>query len=95
VTTEELLDAIVKVTTPLRMGDGIDAAALETLTATLGRLAGEWSGRAEVPKDAAAALAELYPAVTGASYAYPTDYGDQVRDLAETLFDLVSTCFGD
>lgn len=94
-TTDELLDAVVKVTTPLRMHDGIDEPAVERLTATLTRLAAEWAGRTEIPKGAAGVLAELYPAVFGASYGYPDDYAQRVRDLAETLFDLVSACFAD
>ena len=88
-----LLAAAEGLLVPLRMGDGLDEAALARLESALDDFASAWRGEAMIPKAAASVLAELCPALETSSYLYPDERGNVVRQQAAMLSDRVAQCF--
>jgi hypothetical protein len=89
---EALITAAERFTVPLRMGQGIDDIAYESLRDALRMCAIAWRTEDLVPKVAANVLVDLYPAVEASSYIYGDDYGPRVRAIAEEIGDLVRSC---
>lgn len=90
--TAGLAEAVERLTVPLRMGDGVDETALGELSTLLTGLAEQWQGRADVPKEAAGLLVELYPAMVGAIGLYQDDQAQAIQDAAEQVLDLALAC---
>lgn len=77
---------------PLRMMKGFDEEEFKELCAALQACAKDWEKSELIPKIGANILVDLYPAMLSASYLYPADIGQMVREQAEFVADLVRAC---
>jgi hypothetical protein len=87
-----LLTAANEVTVPLRLGDGLDDIALESLRSALRRCAQAWANDQLIPKAGANVLVDLANAVEATANLYPEGYRQRVQDVAWELADLVRAC---
>lgn len=77
---------------PLHGGEGINEPALDELKEVLAEVAAEWQHEETVPKDAAALLVELYPALIGNIDIYPEDQAERIQAVCEELLELSLAC---
>jgi len=89
---EALIVAAEKLTVPLRMRQGLDEAAYDSLRQALRVCADAWRERDTVPKVAANVLVDLAPAIEASSYLYSDDYRARVQQAAVEIGDLVRAC---
>ena len=73
----------------LRMGDGIDAAALEALKKSIVEAGEEWRSEMELPKPLVHDIVGLYSAVQGSSNVYDEEYANRVRAVARELETMI------
>jgi hypothetical protein len=90
---EPLMAAVESVLVPLRMGQGLDDIALAGLEAAIDSFADHWSGERLIPKQAAAIVAEIWPALDSCAALYDEAGSDLIRRVAARLTERVSRCF--
>lgn len=86
---QSFVAAVEDFTVPLRLGDGIDDAALNELKATIAAVTSTYRSVDAVPKRLAAIFVELYPAVEGTSALYEHDVAQRILAEANELLDLI------
>lgn len=77
---------------PLRMKDGFKKKEYEALCLVLSRCAELWSNSGSIPKMAVAEFVDAYSAMVSASYLYPDPLGEEIRQEAEKMQDLIRRC---
>ena len=90
--TDELVEAILALTTSVRMAEGLKPELVSRVENALNVAAEQWRGQAMIPKRAANVLAELAPWVEGASYLYNGEESERIREYSIHLGELVLKC---
>jgi hypothetical protein len=89
---EDLIRSAETFLIPLRMMRGFETEEFRKLCTALQACATEWEQAELIPKLGANVLVDLYPSMLAASYLYPDNMGEMIREQAEHLADLVRAC---
>ena len=81
----DLENALQELITPVRLGDGLDALAVDRAFAVVRVIAAEWRARGCVPLADAALLVAFYPDLEAASYLYGDLDAERIREVARQL----------
>lgn len=80
---------------PIRNGDGVSQAALDTFNRELSVASARWRVVGHVPIRAVATLVSIYPDVEAASYIYPEAEAETIRETARLFSEFVLRCLVD
>jgi hypothetical protein len=81
----DLEHAIQELITPVRLGDGLDALAVDRALAAVRVTAAQWRARGCVSLADAALLVASYPDLEAASYLYGDSDAERIREVARQL----------
>jgi hypothetical protein len=83
----DLERALSELIVPVRLGDGLDAAAVDRAFVALRIAATGWKARGCVAIPDAVLLVAAYPDLEAASYLYDDTQAERIREIARLLND--------
>ena len=81
----ELEQALQGLVVPVRLGDGLDAAAVERATLAVRVARARWKTRECISTSEVALLLAVYPDLEAASYLYGDSDAERIRETARQL----------
>lgn len=90
--SQDLVNAWLEFSTPLRMKGGFNEYKYRTLTSVLSGLASEWQGLEHIPRRAVNVLVDIFPAMESTANIYNPETKNRITEAMLELQDLIQEC---